>query len=228
MDYVLAKTATEAWDSWYDALRMQARLGFKADSRDGEVVGEMLNAVTVITDPRSGFCSSERRSLSIKYGIGELLWYLSGSNSLDDIKQYSSAWNNLSDDGKTVNSAYGHRIQRRYGFDQWAYIRALLERDPNTRQAVIHIKDADPTPTKDMPCTVCLQFFIRDKALHMTVYMRSNDIWMGFPYDVFCFTSFQCLMAMQLGVDVGEYTHIAGSLHLYERNLLQEEVENEG
>jgi thymidylate synthase len=48
--------------------------------------------------------------------------------------------------------------------------------------------------------------------------MRSNDIWMGFPYDVFSFTAMQCLMAMELGLGIGTYTHIAGSLHLYERN----------
>jgi thymidylate synthase len=49
--------------------------------------------------------------------------------------------------------------------------------------------------------------------------MRSNDIWLGVPYDYFVFTSLQTKMAMELGVDVGEYTHFAGSLHLYKRDL---------
>ena len=50
--------------------------------------------------------------------------------------------------------------------------------------------------------------------------MRSNDVWMGFPYDVFQFTCMQILMSMELGVEIGTYTHIAGSLHLYERNVI--------
>ena len=54
----------------------------------------------------------------------------------------------------------------------------------------------------------------------MTTYMRSNDIWMGFPYDVFQFTAMQILLSMQLGVELGTYTHISGSLHLYERDLV--------
>ena len=49
--------------------------------------------------------------------------------------------------------------------------------------------------------------------------MRSNDLWTGFPYDVFQFTAMQILMSMELGLELGSYTHIAGSLHLYERNL---------
>ena len=50
--------------------------------------------------------------------------------------------------------------------------------------------------------------------------MRSNDIWTGFPYDVFSFTAFQTMLAFKLNVGIGEYTHIAGSLHLYERDAI--------
>lgn len=52
----------------------------------------------------------------------------------------------------------------------------------------------------------------------MTTYMRSNDLWFGFPYDVFQFTCMQILMSMELELELGTYTHIAGSLHLYERD----------
>ena len=52
----------------------------------------------------------------------------------------------------------------------------------------------------------------------MTVYMRSNDIWMGLPYDVFSFTCMQILLAFKLGVGIGTYTHHAASLHLYKRD----------
>lgn len=48
--------------------------------------------------------------------------------------------------------------------------------------------------------------------------MRSNDLWMGFPNDIFQFTAIQIYLAMRLGVGLGTYTHIAGSLHLYDRD----------
>lgn len=216
MQYCLAWNATEAWEWWYNKLSEQNN---QQPSRDGVVVGEFLNACTVIKDPRQGLVLSEKRDLSLKYAIGELLWYLSGSNLVSSIAPYSKVWEKLSDDGETVNSAYGHRIHRRFGFDQWEYVKGLLKADPLSRQAVIHIKEPNNQPTKDLPCTICIQYLIRDDKLHSTVYMRSNDIWMGFPYDVFCFTSLQVKMAMELGVGLGEYHHIAGSLHLYERNV---------
>lgn len=215
MEYTINNTLTQAWEYWYKKLSSQERTD---SSRDGEVCGEIINAVTVITDPTQNILKSNIRNLPMRYAVGELLWYLSSSNKLDAIKRYSKAWENLSDDGETVNSAYGYRISQKFGFNQWDYCYDKLRKDPNSRQAVIHIKDADNTPTKDTPCTVCLQFLLRDNKLGLTVYMRSNDIWLGFPYDVFSFTCLQIMMANELGVDVGEYTHIAGSLHLYSRN----------
>lgn len=217
-------TATEAWQLWFDELKRQK---LNDPSRDGNVVGEVINAITVIKDPTRNFVSSPDRKLSIRYAVGELIWYLSGSNKVSDISNFSKVWEGLSDDGVTANSAYGHRIWQKFGFDQWDFVLAKLREDPLSRQAVIHIKEASDKPTKDMPCTVSLQFLIRGGKLHMTVYMRSNDIWTGFPYDVFAFTSMQMLMAFQLGVGIGVYTHVAGSLHLYARNLKPAEEEKQ-
>lgn len=210
------KSVNEAWEYWYNQLAMQ---NGSSASRDGAVTGEIINAITVIDDPKDNLVTSPIRKLSHKYAIGELLWYLSGSNKLDAIANYSKAWNKLSDDGETVNSAYGYRIFEKFGFDQWEHVKGLLKSDPNSRQAVIHIKEPNPEKTKDLPCTVALQYFIRDGKLYATTYMRSNDIWLGFPYDVFTFTCLQIKMAFELGVGIGSYTHISGSLHLYSRNV---------
>lgn len=223
MDYNLVKHAEDldsAWLYWYGRLAGQKS---EMSSRDGDVVGEILNAVTVISNPTKNVMRNRIRKLPMKYAIGEMLWYMSGNNNLSEIQKYTSAWDRMSDDGQTVNSNYGWCIRHKYGFDQWEYVRELLRKSPETRQAVIHIKTADNKESKDVNCTVCLQFFIRDNKLHATVYMRSNDIWMGFPYDVFQFTCMQILMSMELGVEIGTYTHVAGSLHLYKRDLQEEE-----
>lgn len=215
---VVANSATEAFDEWYEILDAQAKSGCSQTSRDGDVVGEVIGAVTIIEDPTRGIVQSNIRKMPVRYALGELMWYLSGSNKVSDISQYSDVWERLSDDGEHVNSAYGYRIFKQFGFNQWVYVKELLKDDPMSRQAIIHIKDPNPLPTKDMPCTVSLQFFIRENKLYMITNMRSNDIWMGFPYDVFSFTALQVKMAMELGVGLGTYTHIAGSLHLYKRN----------
>lgn len=207
--------ATEAFDSWYNIL---CKMEEENNSRDGLVVGEVINAITVINDPTKNIVNSSLRNMPIRYAIGELLWYLSGNNELKEIQKYSSGWDRMSDDGVHVNSNYGYCIKYKYGFDQFGYIYKLLTDNPETRQAVIHIKEPSYIASKDVNCTVCLQFFIRENKLYMTTYMRSNDIWLGFPFDVFQFCNLQVLLSMKLGVELGTYTHISGSLHLYKRD----------
>ena len=234
---IYAETIDEAWEKWYEEIKLIAEESKGTDSsRDGAVVGEIINAVTTIEDPTRCILRSPIRKLPMRYCIGELLWYLSGNPNLSAIQLYTNAWDRMSDDGKTVNSNYGSIIQHAVDchmsdpleFDQMKMCEELLRKDHNTRQAVIHIKEARNVlvnPTKDLNCTVCLQFFIRDGKLYMTTYMRSNDLWMGFPNDVFQFTCMQIYLAMRLNVGLGTYTHVAGSLHMYERDY-QKSLEN--
>lgn len=214
--FLECQDVTEAFDYWYNELK---EMKDETNSRDGAIRGEVINAITVILNPTKNICNSEIRKLSMRYAMGEFLWYLSGNNNLSEIQKYTSNWDRMSDDGVTVNSNYGHCIKYKYGFDQFEYVYNMLKDKPESRQAVIHIKAPDNSESKDVNCTVCLQFFVRDNKLYMTTYMRSNDIWLGFPYDVFQFCNLQVLLSMKLGIGLGTYTHIAGSLHLYERDV---------
>lgn len=216
-----AQSVNEVWEQGFEALAGQAEIGYTADSRDGKVVGEILNAAFEVTDPTRSVVTSPIRKMPMRYAVGELAWYLSGSNKVKDISRFAKKWEELSDDGETNNSAYGYRIFHKFGFDQWEHVKHMLQEHPDSRQAIIHIKDADNSPTKDVPCTVYLQFLLRDGQLHMSVHMRSNDIWMGVPYDMFSFCFLQMKMAMELGVGIGTYTHYAGSLHMYARDYEQ-------
>lgn len=221
-------TVNEVWVKAYNALAAMAENSFKDPSRDGPVVGEICDAVFCVADPTKNIVTSEIRKMPMRYAVGELAWYLSGSNRVRDISRFAKKWEEISDDGEHNNSAYGYRIFSQFGFNQWNYVKKLLTKDPNTRQAVIHIKTPNDSETKDTPCTVYLQFFIRKGKLNLSVHMRSNDIWMGVPYDMFSFCFLQMKMAMELGVGIGEYNHYAGSLHMYERDYLASEENIKG
>lgn len=166
------------------------------------------------------------RGISPSYMLGELLWYFTGRNDVGFISKYGSLWEKLSDDGVTNNSAYGYVLTQQEGFNQVAKIIELLQKDPSSRRAVLNINKANENviETKDEPCTIALQCFIRNGQLNMTGIMRSNDIWFGLPYDVIFFTELQKLIASALNVAVGSYTHFAGSLHVYDRNI--EDIKN--
>lgn len=194
----------------------------KVEPMDGKVAYEIINANLILTDPTQNTMTVCERKMSLKYAIAELLWYNSANPNVTAIAPYSKFWKNISDDGVTVNSNYGHCIRKKFGFDQWETCKQILMNDKSSRQAVIHIKEARDiikNPTKDLNCTIALQFLVRNNKLDLIVTMRSNDIWLGLPYDLFNFTCMQMQMAMELGIEVGTYYHNAGSLHMYKRDI---------
>lgn len=137
------------------------------------------------------------RKMSYRLMAGEAHWILSGSSLLSDILPYNKNMAEFSDDGVTLAGAYGPRIQ-----SQLAYVLNKLYEDPDTRQATLTIWYPCPKPTKDYPCTIAMDFKIRDGRLNCHVFMRSSDVWLGLPYDVFAFTA----VAWQV---VGSYNHRA-------------------
>ena len=202
----------------------------QVNNDDDNIAFEIINANLCLTDPtRNTMCNCHRK-MPIRYAIAEFIWYISTNTTWKAIYPYSKFWKEISDDGININSNYGHCIRKKFGFDQWEHCKKLLLKNKNSRQAIIHIKEARNLikhPTKDLNCTICLQFLIRNNKLDMITTMRSNDLWLGLPYDLFSFTCLQMLMAMELNVDVGKYYHNAGSLHLYKRDydkLVNKEV----
>ena len=188
----------------------------------GDKVGntkELSNVHLCLTNINNNIVSI--RDLSPEYLFGELLWYFNGDNSLKFISQFSSFWNNISDDGETCNSAYGYLIKYAHGYDQLEKVIKILKDDPNSRRAKININYPNERvdQTKDEPCTMSIHFYIRNNKLHCSVIMRSNDIWFGFPYDVAFFTELQKYVADQLGIAYGYYYHYDVSLHAYEKDF---------
>ena len=97
-----------------------------------------------------------------------------------------------------------------------------LTEDPDSRRAAICILDNNHlnSYTKDYPCTGFLNFHIRDNKLHMTVHMRSQDAIYGMGNDAFTFGLVHELLWSRLkenipGLDLGDYTHIVDSFHVY-------------
>lgn len=125
-------------------------------------------------------------------------------------------------DGGIFKGAYGIRAGA-----QIDKIVELLKNDPETRQAVVVLRDPYRDlfeKSKDVPCTIAMSFRIRNGKLNMTTHMRSNDLVWGFPYDVIQFCLLQMTIAEELGIENGTYTHHADSLHIYERHakMMQE------
>jgi thymidylate synthase len=200
----------------------------RAVCRDGTVVSprgmtttEILGAHLCLTEPRRRLVDvPPARVINPAFAVAEALWILSGSDE-PWIFDYNRALTRYADDGR-LQGAYGPRMRRWGGrIDQVEHVRRLLTRDPDSRQGVIQLFDPerDNRGHRDVPCTLGYRFFLRSGRLHMHTTMRSQDLWLGFPYDVFAATLLQELMAGWLGVALGEYHHHVDSLHLYAQHV---------
>lgn len=178
-----------------------------------------------LLNPRKRCVLNSERKWSLPLALGEFCWHTSGSDDLSFIEYYIPRWREFSDNNEKVRgSCYGHRI---FNYDngyksQWKRLVKLLKKDPQSRRAILQITDLDLNlniDSKDVPCTCTIQFLIRQGNLHAIVYMRSNDAIWGLPFDVFLFTMLQELLSCELGYNLGTYTHIVGSMHLYERHF---------
>jgi thymidylate synthase len=198
------------------------RAGLEAILHDGETVSsrrgesrEVRSVSLELTNARARISRSSQRG-HLFAALGEFIWYLSGEADLAPIEHYIPQYADFIGNG---SGAYGPRL---FGAGDASRIRNIIELlgrpgKEGTRQAVIQIFDNDDLDgdSRDVPCTCTLQFFVRNDAVELIAYMRSNDVIRGLPFDVFTFTLIQEVVARALGKEVGPYTHMVGSLHLY-------------
>lgn len=176
--------------------------------------------------PRARVVRNPARKLNAGFAIVEWLSTMTGRDELKLFTPFISEYGRYSTDGTKLDGCYGTRI--RYADDfgdivsQFEQCEDKLLEDMHTRQAVVAIyqrEDLSGLGGKNTPCSLNLQFLARKGNLSLIANMRSNDVVLGFPYDIFNFTMIQEFMARRLGLAVSEYMHNVGSFHVYERDM---------
>jgi len=193
--------------------------GLEAQASKGHIL-ELTGVQLELRNPRARLSRTETRSILFS-SLGELFWYLSGSQSLSFIRHYIEKYPEETPDSDTLQAAYGPRLAPHGSMSLLYRIVELLKEKPTSRRAVIPIYSVSDVVIDhpEIPCTCTLQFLIRRNRLLMIVYMRSNDAFKGLPSDIFAFTMIQEMLARALEVEVGSYKHFVGSLHLYEEHF---------
>lgn len=210
-------------DIMYEVLNELLSNPIELSTKRGIVVGEIIGAKITLTNPLARLSRSETRGKPFS-AIGELIWYLAQSDDLKFIKYYINKYDKESDDGRTIYGAYGPRLfSKNNEYNQIQNVIDLLAKRTGTRKAVIQLFDAEDISIdrRHVPCTCTFQFLIRDNKLQMVTYMRSNDAYIGLPHDIFAFTMIQEIIAKALGIEMGAYTHLVGSLHLYKESKVR-------
>ena len=149
----------------------------------------------------------------------EAIWMLSGSENADFPSLFAKQIKEYSDDGTTLNGAYGFRWRYHWD-DQLDEIIHLLKKDPNTRRAVLTMWDPQydlGSSSKDIPCNTHIYFRVVNRKLEMTVCNRSNDlVWGMLGANVVHMGILHEWLANAIDMDVGAYHQFTNNLHIYE------------
>jgi thymidylate synthase len=216
--------------------------------------------VLTLRDVHRPFIHSPLRRPNYRFGLVEAAWIAAGSDRLAHLSAVNSRMARFSDDDSTMWGGYGPRVigqldhvietLRRDNDSRQAVVttwRPMVppvvgkSQGPIRSAGLMATGSETVSPTwdgyswrsKDVPCTVAWHFQLRNGGLALTVFMRSNDVWLGLPYDVLSFTTIQRVVASALGVRLGAYHHVVSNLHLYQKNyeaavsLMGETVSNE-
>lgn len=172
-----------------------------------------------MSNPRARILTSPHRPLNLVVAVARFAWLVGANNRVEDIAYYEPKVAGFSDDGLTVpGSDYGMRLfQPRPGLDQIQGVIKRLRDQPLSRQAAAVVWQPEDAvrASRDIPCTHGMFFHVRDDKLHMGVTMRSNNAFRILPFNIFEFSMLHEMVAMEIGVPLGDYNVWAASMHVY-------------
>lgn len=208
------------FDSAADSLHALGKLLVNAGdpvSPRGELTYECRNVTIQIERPYDCTMGGIGRGWVPAIGVAEALQLIGGFSDPDVMVKIAPAFERFRSADGSFYGAYGPRL-----LPLLPGIIDKLTLDSASRQAVAIIWRPEDIfrDDPDIPCTISVNFHIRDSLIHMTTHMRSNDIWLGWPYDVMQFTQLQCSIANALPeIELGSYTHLVDSMHAYDRDI---------
>lgn len=193
--------------------------GVLRNSRAGSVLEFPEPVATTYTCPDERVLFDLKRLCNPFFHFIEGLWIINGSRDTEFLDIFNSQMKQYSDDGITFYGAYGYRLRQTHGFDQIEKAIHLLRANHDDRRVVLSMWDAKHDlghAMKDHPCNTHIYLKVRDHKLNMTVCCRSNDLLYGaYGANVVHMSMVQEYLAARIGVEVGIYTQVSDSLHVY-------------
>lgn len=113
------------------------------------------------------------------------------------------------------------------GIDQLKLAIDKIKNAPNDRRNFIFAYNPSEVDQQLLPsCLAVYQFYVKDNKLSSICYIRSQDVFLGAPFDLVSGATLTYLLAKVTKLDVGEYIHITGDTHIYANHLdqVQEQI----
>lgn len=224
------------WDkTWKKLLKTILEEGHEVKRENSKRnIRELIGHTFKIENPLERLLCDDVRGLNIFQCVGQFLWITQGNFNLEAIKYYQPLSEKFSSDGVKMIGSYGPRLFGIEHLGQVDHLIKVLAEDPSKRRAVASVYlpqfDQHGLSGEEVPCTLNLQYLIRENNVQSVTYMRSQDAFKVMPYDIFLFTMLQEYIKNQLKpkyseFSLGTYNHFSGSFHIYETDIPQiEEV----
>ncbi len=227
---------------YLDLLREVVEQGLDKGDRTG-VGTRSLFGQQIRFDLRAGFPLLTTKRVHIKSVVAELLWFLSGSTDNRVLQgQGVGIWDEWAAEDGALGPIYGAQW-RSWAcpdgrvIDQLAELIATIRSRPDSRRLVVtawnpaYLPDESISPQANVragrmalaPCHCLFQFYVAGGRLSCQLYQRSADLFLGVPFNIASYALLTHLIAQQCDLEVGEFVHTFGDLHLY-RNHLTDDI----
>ena len=191
---------------------------------------------------QEGFPLLTTKKIHLKSVIYELLWFLRGDTNIHYlIKHGVRIWNEWADEQGDLGPVYGAqwRNWNGEGIDQITEVLHTLKTNPDSRRMVVSAWNPSVMPDTSVsfaenvannkaalpPCHALFQFYVMEGRLSCQLYQRSADAFLGVPFNIASYALLTQMMAHVTGLQVGDFVHSFGDLHIYKNHLEQVELQ---
>ncbi len=182
-------------------------------------------------DLRKGFPMITTKKLHLKSIIFELLWMLKGDTNVKYLQENGvRIWNEWADENGDLGPVYGKQWrswQKSNGetVDQIQNVIDSIKNNQDSRRMIVNAwNTGDLDKMALTPCHCLFQFYVADGRLSCQLYQRSADTFLGVPFNIASYALLTMMIAQTCDLEVGEFIHTFGDVHLYLNHLEQAQL----
>lgn len=190
-------------------------------------------------DLRQGFPLLTTKKVHLKSVIYELLWFLSGDTNKQWLNEHGvKIWDEWALENGDLGPIYGKQWRSwacpdGSTIDQISNVIEQIKHNPNSRRLIVSgwnpadLPDETVSPQDNVkagkaalpPCHTLFQFYVANGELSCQLYQRSADYFLGVPFNIASYALLTHMVAQQCGLEVGDFVHTFGDVHLYTNHL---------
>jgi thymidylate synthase len=226
---------------YLDALRIVQQQGVESTDRTG--TGTLSYFGLQCRYPLSeGFPLVTTKKLHLRSIVHELLWFLSGDTNIRYLKENGvSIWDEWADEKGDLGPVYGHQwrhfptiAQAADGsgqavvgeVDQIAKLIEMIRKSPDSRRLIVSAWNPGEIDRMALPpCHTLWQVRIIGRKMHLQLYQRSADMFLGVPFNIASYALLLVMLAHVTGYEPGDFVHSIGDAHIYLNHLEQVETQ---